>query len=562
MMMMMMLLMTVVMIVSMVPSAFVCARQILTAQLLICALALCCCHNYRYVICSCSHTLVPVGNTKAVKAGKASTKGRKGVKAAKAEVPVLKRSSRKRKPPASADASPVQSAAPVTHDRSIRKRALAAASELQQPAKAKKGRGAKKGVRSPPEHAVAQAVPQQIIAQQQPQGGVLAQQQSQVAQHIHTAQQGQLQPQVPADSAAVQAQGPDQIAASPVQSKPGNAQSPNISHPSALLQLAQQQMQQHLHAQSSCQQQGSATSSPASAAARGLPLAATAENSQLLGALGNATAQQAYLAQLISQQAAQANVHPFLLAAPYLAQLQRQAQQSLPAQPSNAEGTTDQDQSEQQQPAAQHVMPQLQQVAATVALQQAVAAQMPLLYAGHVINQAGLQPGQHPDPVLAPVQGNAQQPPSQQQGSQQQQQQQQEGLPNEGTQGSAELASNIREPAQGVKAATDVQPALNPEEAAQSLSQAAPNLQGCITQSVELAGTETQAAPAMSEVQQPAAEHIQEAGNQQAALQAVNGQSSAPTADLQVSCIVNCRQCLLSNLWGLINCLEVAVLWA
>ena len=246
---------------------------------------------------------------------------------------------------------------------------------------------------------MAQAVPQHITAQQ-----------GQVAQHVVSAQPQALVTNA-TNNAMLQGSAAEQLSGgSPLQTGLGPAQSPGqSSHPSALLQLAQQQMQQHLHTQpSSSQQQGSGKANQAATSSTALPLAATAENSQLLGALGNATAQQAYLAQLISQQAAQANVHPFLLAAPYLAQLQQQAHQLLPAQTAAEGATKELDQSQQQQQVAQQLIPQLQQVAATVALQQAVASQMPLLYAGHMFNQAGMLPVQQAGNAAASVQDQVQ----------------------------------------------------------------------------------------------------------------------------------------------------------
>ena len=394
------------------------------------------------------------GATRGAKTGKLS-KTKKSAKAVK-EVPVLKRSSRKRKAPASADASPAQSAPVVTHDRSIRKRARAAAPELPQVVKPKRGRGAKKGVQTPPEHAVAQAVPQHLTAQH-----------GQVAQHVVTAQPGQDQAQASVtgavDSTLLQGSATEQPSGgSPLQARPGPAQSPGqSSHPSALLQLAQQQMQQHLHTQpSTAQQQGTGKANQAPTPAVALPLAATAENSQLLGALGNATAQQAYLAQLISQQAAQANVHPFLLAAPYLAQLQQQAHQLLPVQSASEGSIKEQDQSQQQQ-VAQQLMPQLQQVAATVALQQAVASQMPLLYAGHMFNQAGMLPVQQAGNAAVSVQDQVQDVPLEPQ--QQQQPQIAPGAQQESA--AVQSASSPRDIAE----ASDMQPGDQPVQAVEAM---------------------------------------------------------------------------------------------
>jgi hypothetical protein len=268
---------------------------------------------------------------------------------------VMKRPQRKRKAPASADASPVAAAPTGTHAMTSRKRskppmasapvaeqddasvagATAAADAAAKPKRA--SRPAKKAVKTGPEHAVAQAVPAHIAGQQQPQSEqqpvlVPYHQSSAVAVAPHAALTGN------SVAAAVPAHLTEQRQAATSQA-PGSADSQAQSqsgHPSALLLLAQQQMQQRLNQQSqslpaASQQQDNSAWSEAPGASSSGP-----SNGQELQPLGTATAQQALLAQLISQQAAQGlnayaldgTMHPFFsqgLAGAFL-------RQAMPAQ--------------------------------------------------------------------------------------------------------------------------------------------------------------------------------------------------------------------------------------
>jgi len=288
---------------------------------------------------------------------------------------VMKRPQRKRKAPASADASPVAAAPTGTHAMTSRKRskppmasapvaeqddasvagATAAADAAAKPKRA--SRPAKKAVKTGPEHAVAQAVPAHIAGQQQPQSEqqpvlVPYHQSSAVAVAPHAALTGN------SVAAAVPAHLTEQRQAATSQA-PGSADSQAQSqsgHPSALLLLAQQQMQQRLNQQSqslpaASQQQDNSAWSEAPGASSSGP-----SNGQELQPLGTATAQQALLAQLISRQAAQGlnayaldgTMHPFFsqgLAGAFL-------RQAMPAQ----QMVSQEQSSEQQQ-----LDPQLQQ---------------------------------------------------------------------------------------------------------------------------------------------------------------------------------------------------------
>ena len=246
---------------------------------------------------------------------------------------VMKRPQRKRKAPVSADASPVAAAPAGTHAMTSRKRSkppmasaaaeqddasvagadAAAADVAAKPKRA--SRPAKKAVKTGLEHAVAQAVPAHIAGQQQPQS-----EQQPVVVPYHQSSTVTVAPHAALTGNSVAAAVPahlteqSQAAISQAQSQSG--------HPSALLLLAQQQMQQRLNQQQqslpavSQQQDSSAWSE-----ARGASSSAVSgsSNGQELRPLGTATAQQALLAQLISQQAAQGlnvyaldgSMHPF-----------------------------------------------------------------------------------------------------------------------------------------------------------------------------------------------------------------------------------------------------------
>jgi len=296
---------------------------------------------------------------------------------------VMKRPQRKRKAPVSADASPVAAAPTGTHAMTSRKRtkppvasepvaeqddasvagadaAAAAAAADAAAAKPKRAsRPAKKAVKTGPEHAVAQAVPAHIAGQQQPQSEhqpavVPYHQSSAVAVAPHAALTGN------SVAAAVPAHLTEQ-------SQAANSQAQSQSgHSSALLLLAQQQMQQRLNQQS--QSLPAASQQPDSSAWSEAPGASSSgpSNGQELRPLGTATAQQALLAQLISQQAAQGlnayaldgSMHPFFsqgLAGAFL-------RQAMPAQQmmsqEQAQSFEQQQLNPQQQQSTDAVLPQ------------------------------------------------------------------------------------------------------------------------------------------------------------------------------------------------------------
>lgn len=261
---------------------------------------------------------------------------------------VMKRPQRKRKAPVSADASRVAAAPTGTHAMISRKRtkppvasepvaeqddvsvAAADAAAADAAAKPKRApRPAKKAVKPGPEHAVAQAVPAHIVGQQQPQS-----EQQPVVVPNHQSSAVAVAPHAALTGNSVAAAVPAHLIE---QSQAANSQAQSqAGHPSALLLLAQQQMQQRLNQQSqslpaASQQQDSSAWSEAPGASSNGP-----SNGQELRPLGTATAQQALLAQLISQQATQGlnayaldgSMHPFLsqgLAGAFL-------RQAMPAQ--------------------------------------------------------------------------------------------------------------------------------------------------------------------------------------------------------------------------------------
>ena len=321
---------------------------------------------------------------------------------------VMIRPQRKRKPPVSADASPVAPAPGGTHAMASRKRSKpataaaledlnnAAVAEAEaEEALARKPRAMKKPVRAAPEHAVAQAVPSHNADQQQ--ASPSQQQHNPVAVAVdpsmlaagassaHAAALNQLAQQV-------------QPALSQAQASPQGSGASQASNPSSLLLLAQQQMQQRLHQQaqppssSGPQQEGAAWSQ----AQITQGTAAGNNTSQAAGELrplGTATAQQALLAQLISQQAAQglpgyaldSTMHPFFsqgLAGALL-------RQGMPSQQPG--GSTQ----EQPQQAAQQLGSHLQHSTAAMLMQQSAGLQMPqsgALYPGQVISPSSILP--------------------------------------------------------------------------------------------------------------------------------------------------------------------------
>ncbi len=264
---------------------------------------------------------------------------------------VMKRPQRKRKAPVSADASPVAAAPTGTHAMTSRKRtkplvasepvaeqddaSVAGADAAAEAAAAKPKRAsrpAKKAVKTGPEHAVAQAVPAHIAGQQQPQS-----EQQPVILPYHQSGAVAVAPHSALAGNSVAAAVPAHLTE---QSQAANSQAQSQSgHSSALLLLAQQQMQQRLNQQS--QSLPAASQQPDSSAWSEAPGASSSavsgpSNGQELRPLGTATAQQALLAQLISQQAAQGlntyaldgSMHPFFsqgLAGAFL-------RQAMPAQ--------------------------------------------------------------------------------------------------------------------------------------------------------------------------------------------------------------------------------------
>ena len=320
---------------------------------------------------------------------------------------VMTRPQRKRKPPVSADASPVAAAPGGTHAMASRKRsrpataaaledlnnaavAEAEAEEAAQ-AQARKPRVMKKPVKSA-QHAVAQTVPSHVASQQ-----VQADQQQASSPQQHNAVAVAVNPNMLAAGATTaHAAAPNQVAqyvqpaSSQGHASPQGSATGQVSNPSSLLLLAQQQMQQRLNQQaqppSSGPQQDSAAWGQGNAAS-------SSQAAAELRPLGNATAQQALLAQLISQQAAQGltgyaldgSMHPFFsqgLAGALLRQGMAPQQQA----------STDQ---EQPQQAAQQLSSHLQQGIAPVLMQQSTGLQMPqsgALYPGQVISPGSILP--------------------------------------------------------------------------------------------------------------------------------------------------------------------------
>lgn len=304
---------------------------------------------------------------------------------------VMKRPQRKRKAPVSADASPVAAVPTGTHAMSSRKRTrapvapapteVAAAAATAAAAKPKRSsRPAKKAVQAVPEHAVAQAVPGHISEQpshsEQQVGSVPQQQANAVAVHPQLALAGN---SVTAPVPSYLAEHSQPAASQAQVSTSGQAQS---SHPSALLLLAQQQMQQRLS-----QAQPAGTQHQESSSWSQAP---GADAGQDLRPLGNATAQQALLAQLISQQAAQGlsgysldgHLHPYFsqgLAGAFL-------RQAMPAQPVDGQ--------QQAHALSQPLSPQQLQNTAAVSQQSGIL-QMPqagMLYPGQIITAATILP--------------------------------------------------------------------------------------------------------------------------------------------------------------------------
>lgn len=317
---------------------------------------------------------------------------------------VMTRPQRRRKPPASADVSPVAPAPGGTHAMASRKRSRpataaaledlnnAAVAEAEaEEALARKPRAMKKPVRAAAEHAVAQAVPSHIADQQQALPTQL-QQHNPVAVAVDPNM-------LAAGASSAHAAAVNQVAQQvqpQAQASPQGSGASQASNPSSLLLLAQQQMQQRLHQQaqppssSGPQQEGAAWSQ---AQAQGSAAGNTSQAAGELRPLGTATAQQALLAQLISQQAAQgltgyaldSSMHPFFsqgLAGALL-------RQGMP--PQQPAGSTQ----EQPQQAGQQLNSHLQQSTAPLLLQQGAGLQMPqsgALYPGQVISPGSILP--------------------------------------------------------------------------------------------------------------------------------------------------------------------------
>lgn len=323
----------------------------------------------------------------------------------------MTRPQRKRKPPVSADASPVAAAPGGTHAMASRKRsrpataaaledlnnAAVAEAEAEEAAQARKPRALKKPVRAGAEHAVAQAVPSHIAGQQ----AQADQQQASPSQQQHNAVAVAVNPNILAAGATTaHAAAPNQVAQqvqpvlSQAQASPQGSGAGQASNPSSLLLLAQQQMQQRLNQQTQVPSIG--TQQDSAAWSQGLTQGSAAGSSQAaaeLRPLGNATAQQALLAQLISQQAAQGltgyaldgSLHPFFsqgLAGALL-------RQGMPLQ---QQASNNQEQSQQ---AAQQLSSHLQQSTAALLMQQSTGMHMPqsgALYPGQVINSSSILP--------------------------------------------------------------------------------------------------------------------------------------------------------------------------
>ena len=340
---------------------------------------------------------------------------------------VMKRPQRKRKAPVSADASPVAAAPTATHAMTSRKRtkppvtsesvaeqddasgagvdaAAAAADAAAKPKRA--SRPAKKAVKTGPEHAVAQAVPAHIAGQQQPQS-----EQQPVVVPYHQSSAVAVAPHAALIGNSVAAAVPAHLTE---QSQAANSQAQSQSgHPSALLLLAQQQMQQRLNQQSQCLP--AASQQPDSSAWSEAPGASSSvvsgpSSGQELRPLGTATAQQALLAQLISQQAAQGlnayaldgSMHPFFsqgLAGAFL-------RQAMPAQQmmsqEHAQSLEQQQLNPQLQQSTDAVLPQAGVLnpsqAITPGSVEPVAShgQDPALEQGHTVSQAPEAMQQHP----------------------------------------------------------------------------------------------------------------------------------------------------------------------
>ena len=321
---------------------------------------------------------------------------------------IMTRPQRKRKPPVSADASPIAAAPGGTHAMASRKRsrpataaaledlnnAAVAEAEAEEAAQARKPRAPKKPVRAGTEHAVAQAVPSHVAGQQ----AQADQQQASLSQQQHNEVAVAVNPSMLAAGATTaHAAAPNQVAQqvqpalSQAQASPQGSGAGQASNPSSLLLLAQQQMQQRLNQQTQLPSSGAQQDS--AAWSQGLTQGNAAGSSQAaaeLRPLGNATAQQALLAQLISQQAAQGltgyaldgSMHPFFsqgLAGALL-------RQGMPLQQAS-------NNQEQPQQAAHQLSSHLQQSTAALLMQQSTGMHMPqsgALYPGQVINPGSI----------------------------------------------------------------------------------------------------------------------------------------------------------------------------
>ena len=319
---------------------------------------------------------------------------------------IMTRPQRKRKPPASADASPVAAAPSGTHAMASRKRskpataaaledlnnAAVAAAEAEE-AQARKPRAVKKPAKASAEQCIAQAVPSHIAGQQaqiEQQQASLSQQQQLNAVAVAVSPN-----MLAAGATGAPAAAPNQVAQ---QVQPASIQAQTssqalgagqTSNPSSLLLLAQQQMQQRLN-QQQAQVQSNAPQQEGTAWSQGLTQGSGPGNSQELRPLGSATAQQALLAQLISQQALtgyalDGSMHPFFTQG-LAGALMRQG---MPQQQQQASTGLEHPQ------AAQQLSSHLQQSTAALLMQQSTGLQMPqsgMLYPGQVISPGSILP--------------------------------------------------------------------------------------------------------------------------------------------------------------------------
>lgn len=417
--------------------------------------------------------------------------------------PVVRRPQRKRKAPASADASPVSERPAGT---SSRKRARQPAGAVAAPEEAglaagkpkRQARPSKKALQAAADHAVAQAVPVNLAqsAQQQQQANTAAgpQHQSSTAAAPQQPHAVAVNPQAALAGNSVTAPVPSHItdqgqaAPHPGQTSPSG---------SALLLLAQQQMQQRLH-----QPLPSSTVPQQDDAAVANQQGATS-NGQQLRPLGSATAQQALLAQLISHQAAQGLLsyaqdgasHPFFT--PGLAAVLAARQ----IQPGQDAATS-----------AQLLNAQLQHSTAALLLQQSGALQVPttgMLYPTSLIAPGTILPMAVPEQAAAQAQAQAQAPVQQQQIQQQQQQ-----VASEPMQYAVAQPVGFAQP-------------QHHEQQQQQQSVTEP-LQSAVAQPVVLTGQQ-----AASETSQPAVAHLVKLTEQQPALARVAALGSDATQQAQ-----------------------------